>query len=225
LSPGPDPREPVGILGGTFDPVHEGHLAIAEQARQTLGLARCLLLPAALPPHKSREELSPASHREAMLRLAMSGRVGIEIHTLELRPERVCYTVDSLRRLREGAPPLDPVFILGMDALGTITEWKHWRDLITEFDLAVIDRAARRSELHPEVAARLVAAPSPGKPPGGPAIGSGGRIFRLPTHPIPVSSSSIRELARAGADLSGLVPPAVARYIQDMGLYKEEGDR
>jgi len=225
LSPEAAPREPLGILGGTFDPVHEGHLAIAEQARHTLGLARCLLLPAALPPHKSREKLSAASHREAMLRLAVRGHAGIEIHTLELRPERVCFTVDSLRLLREGTPPLDPVFILGMDALGTITEWKHWRDLITEFDLAVIDRVTRRSELPPEVAARLVAAPAPGEPPQGPAIGAGGRIFRLPTRPIPVSSSSIRELARAGTDLSGLVPPAVARYIQDMGLYQEEGDR
>jgi nicotinate-nucleotide adenylyltransferase len=225
LSPGSAPREPVGVLGGTFDPVHEGHLAIAEQARQVLGLARCLLMPAALPPHKSPEELSPASQREAMLQLAVSGRAGIEIHTLELRPERVCYTVDTLRSLREGAPSLDPVFILGMDALGTITSWKHWRELIAEFDLAVIDRTARRSELHPEVAARLVAAPAPGAPPARPPIGRGGRIFRLPTQPIPISSSSIRERARAGTDLRGLVPPAVARYIQDMGLYKEEGDR
>jgi len=221
--------EAAGLLGGSFDPVHEGHLRIAEEARHLLGLSRTLLMPAASPPHKVRAMLSPTHHREAMLRLAIQGREGLEVATIELQTGRVCYTIDTLRRFRDGEPPCQVVFILGMDSLQQITTWRRWRELIAEFDLAVIERtedgAPLDRDLNPEVVARLVplAAPSsPGVPLARLHVGRGGRIFRLSIPPIPISSSAIRARVRAGLDPGNLVPPAVARYIHDAGLYRQE---
>ncbi len=217
-------RETAGVLGGTFDPVHLGHLHIAEEARRLLGLAHTLLLPAAVPPHKSPAVLSPARHREAMVRLAIEGREGLSISTLELVPARVCYTIDSLRRLRVESD-YEPLFILGLDALAQINSWHGWREILDEFDLAVIARSeghgAATAELAAEVAARLVdvTAATPAQLRAG---SRGGRIFCLPITPIAVSSSTVRARARAGLDMSDLVPLAVARYIHDMGLYRGE---
>ena len=218
--------EVIGLLGGSFDPVHEGHLRIAEEVRRLLGLSRTLLMPAAFPPHKARAELSPAHHREAMVRLAIGGREGLGVSTIELQTGRVCYTIDTLRRLREGEPPCNPVFIMGTDSLYQITTWRKWRELIEEFDLAVIERAEDDAPmdrgLNPEVAARLVALAD--APLARLQVGRGGRTFLLSIPPIPISSSAIRARARAGSDLGGLVPPAVARYIHRTGLYRQEND-
>jgi nicotinate-nucleotide adenylyltransferase len=219
--------ETIGVLGGTFDPVHEGHLRIADHARERLGWRRTLLMPAALPPHKTRAEVETAPHREAMLRLAVRGRVGLEISTFELHSGRVCYTIDTLRQLRDGRPACRPVFILGMDSVREIVTWKDWRQLIEEFDLAAFDRPDHEPPsgpgVHEEVAARMITA-APDASPEAWEVGCGGRIFVLPAPPIPISSSAIRARARAGLDLGSLVPPDVARYIHDMGLYRQEKD-
>lgn len=225
------PFEVIGLLGGSFDPVHEGHLRVAEEVRRLLGLSRTLLMPAAFPPHKAREQMSPAHHRETMVRLAIRGREGLGVSTIELQTGGVCYTIDTLRRLRDGEPPCNPVFILGTDSLHQITTWWKWRELIEEFDLAVIERieddAPTDRDLNPEVSARLVTladASHPDAPLDRLQVGRGGRIFLLSIPPIPISSSAIRARARAGSDLGGLVPPAVARYIHDTGLYRQESD-
>ena len=223
--------EVAGLLGGSFDPVHEGHLRIAEEVRRLLGLSRALLMPAAWAPHKARAKLSPAHHREAMLRLAIQGREGLEVSTIELQTGRVCYTIDTLRRFRDAEPPCKAVFILGMDSLQQVTTWRRWRELIDEFDLAVIERtesdAPMDRDLNPAVAARLVTLAAPSPPEALLArlhVGRGGRIFLLSIPPITISSSAIRTRARAGSDLGGLVPPAVARYIHRAGLYRQENE-
>lgn len=216
----------VGVLGGTFDPVHSGHLEVAERVRELLDLPRMLLLPTARPPHKLPAALSPARHREAMLRLALAERRALEICTLEMEGERVSFTIESLRALRDGSPPCRPVFVLGMDSLLELESWRDWRALLDEFDLAVIDRPGldlevARARLSPAVAGRLVRLPGPGG--SGPAElqpGRGGRVFHLPLASIPISSREIRARAAAGLALDGLVPPAVARYILESGLYR-----
>jgi len=229
LSPRGQFGEAVGVLGGTFDPVHLGHLRIAEETRCLLGLSRTLLLPTAVPPHKRADELSPVHHRMAMLQLSVSQSEGIEICRLELEPKRVCYTIDTLRAIRDGRPARQPVFILGMDSLLQITIWRDWQDLVREFDLAVIERSESETRagesLDPTLAGRLVSLDAgsctanlvdelqPGR---------GGRIFRLPIGPIPISSSAIRARSRSGLDLESVVPPAVAGYIQRTGLYLRE---
>ena len=217
-------REAVAVLGGTFDPVHLGHLEIARRVRETLGVARVLLLPTAVPPHKPAGELAPASDRETMVRLAVAGRPGLEICPLELGTDSPCYTIDTLRRLRAGDPPLDPLFVVGTDTLLTLPTWRDWRGVVAEFDLVAVDREGRaldavRDELHPEIRARLAPAGRLERP------GSGGRILHLAGAPIPISSSEIRRRAARGEPLETLVPPPVARYIQEAGLYGTEAER
>jgi nicotinate-nucleotide adenylyltransferase len=217
----------IGVLGGTFDPVHLGHLAMARSALQILGLQRLLLLPTAIPPHKSVPGLTSAAHREAMLRLATAGEPGLKVETLELRTGHVCYTIDTLRRLRRGPPACRPLFVMGMDSLLEIETWREHEQLVREFDLAVIDRNGEgleqaRSRLPADLVERLVRVAAPGADTPLPEPGNGGRIYHLPLEEVPVSSTKIRARAAAGENLDGLVPPAVARYIRDNGLYRRE---
>lgn len=220
----------MGVLGGTFDPVHLGHVQIIDQVRGAARLSRWLLLLSALPPHKDPAELTPVRHREAMLRLALGGRDDIELCMLEVERGGVNYTIDSLRVLQSGTPRYRPVFILGMDALLELPTWRDWRSLISEFDMIVVDRpgkplSAAAAQLHPALARRLIAlhAGDPGA--NELDVGRGGRILHLPMPKIPVSSSDVRTRAARGLELAGLVQPAVAEYIQGHRLYREEGKR
>ncbi|HKQ60156.1 MAG TPA: nicotinate (nicotinamide) nucleotide adenylyltransferase [Candidatus Polarisedimenticolaceae bacterium] len=212
----------VGVLGGSFDPVHVGHLALAEAVRRALPLSRVLLLPCAVPPHKPQRLLGAAEHRAAMLRLALEDHPGLELCTLELERGGVCYTIDTLRTLRRSQPPRDPVFLLGMDSLVELPTWRFYPQLLAEFDWVALDRAGSeleqvRSRLDEEVLSRL-------RPDlsglGDRPLGSGGRVLHLAVTPPDVSSSEVRARAAASESLDGLVPPAVARYIHREGLYR-----
>jgi nicotinate-nucleotide adenylyltransferase len=158
-----------------------------------------------------------------MLRLAIEDGQGLEVSTIEIDRGEVCYTIDTMRRLRDGVPPVVPVFVMGMDSLVELQTWKDFRSLIREFDLIAVDRPDSDDParpLDPEVAlaaGELLEGEEP--------RWQGGRIYRLRIPPIPISSSRIRALAADGDQLSGLVPPAVARYIHDNRLYLEEKRR
>jgi nicotinate-nucleotide adenylyltransferase len=209
----------LGVLGGTFDPVHLGHLHVASGVRTALDIPRVLLVPCSIPPHKVRPGLTSSEHRLAMLRLAVAGRDGLEASSLELDRGGVSYTIDTLRALRQDRRPA-PVFVLGLDALLEIRLWREYEALLEEFDLIAVDRPgsdlrAVRASLEPDLAFRLVAADSG-------SLGGGGRIHHLQIPPMPVSSSEVRALAARGMPLDGLVPPEVAGYIQSHGLYRQE---
>lgn len=216
----------VGVLGGSFDPVHVGHVRIAEAVRSSFSLPRVLLVPAATPPHKPDAPMASAHHRLAMLELALAGLEGLEASTIELDRGGLSYTVDTLRSLRDDrADPVLPLFILGMDSLLEISTWKQPGALMAEFALVVVDRPGRREPDSPDrpwetVAARPGAGASALRRGGGP-----GSRYRLALEPIDVSSSRVRALAARGASLAGLVPPAVARYIQQEDVYSQEGAR
>jgi nicotinate-nucleotide adenylyltransferase len=223
----------IGVLGGTFDPVHLGHLEMAERGIAGMGLEGLLLMPSAIPPHKSRPHLTAAGHRLEMLRLAIQERPGIGISKLELDTGGVCYTIDTLRRLGTGDEAISPVFILGTDSLAEILTWRDYRDIMREFDIAALDRPGNllvdiAPRLPSEITGSLVIVPDG---PRGPQLvrelqpGRGGRIFLLPMTPNPVSSSQIRELVAAGSSIEALVPPAVGKYIQRNGLYRQEEAR
>jgi nicotinate-nucleotide adenylyltransferase len=215
-----DGKTVVGVLGGTFDPVHYGHLGIARCLLKSSSLSRLWLLPSSLPPHKQARRVTAARHRLAMLRLAIENRPGLEICTSEIDREEVGYTIDTLRRLRDAPNPVVPVFVMGMDSLLELPTWKEFRSLIHEFDLVAVDRPGSEispDRLHPEVARIVTDLPVGEKP-----AWKGGRIYRLRIRPIPISSSEIRTLVGRGDDPSGLVPPGVARYILDNRLYLEE---
>jgi nicotinate-nucleotide adenylyltransferase len=212
----------VGILGGTFDPVHRGHVALAETARRALGLDRVLLLPCSVPPHKPERRIAPAFERLEMLHLALEGRTGLAVATDEIGRGGVCYTIDTLRarRLRGDAP----VFLIGSDALAEIETWREYRALLEEFDLVAVERAP--TEGVGEAAAwpapareRLLDGPLPSD------LGRGGRIVRLPVALHAVSSRLVRARAAASLPVGDLVPARVARYIQLRRPYRQEASR
>lgn len=229
---GTEPRPAsVGVLGGTFDPVHLGHLEIAERLADVMAFERMLLLPTASPPHKSARHIAPATDREAMVRLALRDRPRLELCNLELTGDRICYTYETMLRLRQGPPPCRPSFCLGMDALTQIHTWRNWRELLQEFDLVVVDRSDRGCAapgLDPGISEGLIrVANEPGAGHAGlvdPAS-AGGRIFHVPLPPIEIASSEIRARAATGESLDGLVPPAVAEYIHRTRLYRQETTR
>lgn len=216
----------VGVLGGSFDPVHRGHVALARHALRTLGLGRVILLPCAEPPHKPDRALAARHHRLEMLYLAAEDRQGLHVSTFELAQRGVCFTIDTLRALRSGAPSLEPIFLCGSDALADITSWREHEALLSEFDFASVNRpvdtgTARERGWSDSVARRVAPLPAA----GGPGLGAGGHVYPLDLPAIAVSSSLVRKRLASGQAVFDLVPARVARYIQRHRLYSEEDSR
>ena len=213
------------LMGGTFDPVHYGHLRIADRLRAALGLAELALLPTAMPPHKPLDSMTAVEHRVAMLRLGLAEFPALTLCELELT-DSIAYTVDTLRMLRDGPAATDPVFVVGMDSLAELSTWHDYRGLLGEFDLIAIarpdhDRSSLR-DCDPFVVERI-------RPAIGPQqaqrlieheqLGRGGRIFPLRLPAVAVSSHEIRRRTASGETLDDLVPADVALYIQRHDLY------
>ena len=196
---------PVGILGGTFDPVHIAHLAIAEEAREALGLDRIVFIPAAMPPHKVDRPVSDPQHRMAMLELAIADNPAFEASPIELGRTGPSYTVDTLEALAtDGA---DLVLILSAEAYRELRTW-HRPDRILELArLAVVPRDG-----FPDANRSLLAEHFPGFE---------DRATFLTAPRLRLSASELRERAANGRSLRYLVPDAVAAYIGDHALYSD----
>ena len=203
----------VGILGGTFDPIHYGHLAIAEEVREALELDRILFVPAARPPHKLDEEVAPAADRAAMVALAIAGNPSFAISRIELERDGPSYTADTIGELADEAARQRVArtlyFIISAEALAAFATW-HEPDRILKL-------------------ARLAVVPRPGAPlpdatrlmtmlPGGSAAKS--RVDCVATVPLAHSSSEVRARVAAGHSIRYLVPPAVESYLRDHRLYR-----
>ncbi|HEX5041447.1 MAG TPA: nicotinate-nucleotide adenylyltransferase [Candidatus Polarisedimenticolaceae bacterium] len=218
-----------GVLGGTFDPVHLGHLHAARCVRLAFALPEVVLVPAAIPPHKGRPGLAPAAHRLAMVRLAAREEAWLTVSTAELDRGGVSYTIDTLTAMRHARPDATPLFILGVDAFLELRTWREPEALVHRFDLVVVDRPGSSLPAgapDPELASLLQAvpfSPAAGRAFLGAPRPPEGRVFRLEIPPCEISSSEVRRCVARGAPLDLLVPPAVARYIQDQGLYVMEG--
>jgi len=208
----------VGILGGTFDPIHYGHLLIAEQVREALRLDRVLFVPAAVPPHKLDELISPALDRAAMVELAIADNPSFTICEMELRRAGPSYTVDTLAELateavRQGVDR-ELHFILSAEALAQFKSWREPARLLALARLAVVGRPGAPTPARGRLAALL---------PGGAA--SLGRVECVDTLPVAHSASDVRARAGAGRSIRYLVPPAVEAYIRDHRLYRSEDPR
>ena len=213
----------AGILGGSFDPVHRGHLLLAARARRVLGLERVVLMPCAEPPHKPGRRLAARYHRLEMLALAAEGWEGLVVSTFEIARGGQRYTIDTLRALREDG--LRSVFLLGSDALAELDLWRDYADLLREFDFAAVERPDEDGRLSERAWPEGVRARLSDLPVAGPALGTGGRIVRLTLDALPISSSLVRRRRMEHRAIADLVPPRVARYIQRHGLYEEEAPR
>jgi len=189
----------IGLFGGTFDPPHVGHLMLAEWARERLSLDRVLFVPAGQPPHKSRTRVSAAAARLAMTRLAVRGHPAFEVSAAELAGEGPSFTLDTVRAFVARAPRARFFLLMGADSLDDFHRWREPQRILALATLAVGGR--------------------PGAAGPGGRLGSG-RVVWLGNPGIDVSSSVIRQRARAGRSLRYLVPDAVARYIARHRLYR-----
>jgi nicotinate-nucleotide adenylyltransferase len=208
----------IGILGGTLDPIHCGHLAAAAAARDALDLPRVLVVPSHVPPHRPVQPVASSFHRFAMASLAVSGLARIEACDDELRSEGPSYTADTLDRLRArgfGAPQI--FFITGADAFAEIATWRRYPEVLDLAHFVVVSRPGYDIE---SLAARLPDLRSRMRPAGAPArIDAGTLIFLLQAPTPEVSSTQIRERVRRGGPLAGLVPPLVETHIRQHHLY------
>jgi nicotinate-nucleotide adenylyltransferase len=200
----------IGVFGGTFDPPHVGHLALAEWARDALRLDRVLFVPAGRPPHKGRRVLTPVAHRVAMTRLAVRGQRAFVVSALEARRNGPSFTVDTLRALRKREPGARIFLLMGADSLA---EFPTWRDPAGILAFATLAVAARPGTRGAGGGAGTRARAGAGVP--------GGRHVAWLRNPgLEVSSSAIRTRLRAGHTVRYLVPDAVVRYIARHRLYR-----
>jgi nicotinate-nucleotide adenylyltransferase len=207
----------IGLLGGTFDPIHMGHLDLAAAAQGALNLTRVLVIPANVPPHRPKP-LTSAFHRFAMVALAVAGRTGWRVSDVELRHEAPSYTATTLRRFHErGYLPTELFFLIGVDAFALITTWRDYPRILDSAHFAVISRPGHSVTTLPgdipALAARMVTA-IPGMTfPETPSI------FLIDAPTADVSSTAIRSRLTAGDSIDGMVDPRVRQHIEQHGLY------
>jgi nicotinate-nucleotide adenylyltransferase len=192
----------VGVLGGTFDPVHVGHLVLAEQAREQLALDEVLFVPAGEPWRKSGRAIAPAEHRLAMLKLAVERNDGFGISDIELRRSGPTYTADTLEALAGERLDDEFYFIIGADALADLPNWHEPERIVAHAVLAVTPRDAQEAS-----AAALDI----------PGITPRIELFSMPR--IDLSSTDIRARVAAGKSIRYLVPDGVWHYVRESGLY------
>jgi nicotinate-nucleotide adenylyltransferase len=199
----------MGLLGGTFDPVHIGHMAIAEEVRRRLELDEVLFIPAGRPWLKVDKHISPAWHRVNMVRLAIGGRLYLRLSKMEIERAGPTYTVDTIAQLKGRIGAADELyFILGWDNLEDLPRWKEPARLIS--------------------LCRLVAVPRLGSPVPDPVSleaavpGLSKRLIMLDKPEIDISASVVRQRVSQGLSIEHLVPEAVAGYIEEQGLYREK---
>jgi nicotinate-nucleotide adenylyltransferase len=193
-------RPRIGLLGGTFDPPHLGHLLLAEAAREALALDRVVFVPARIPPHKRGRRVTPPATRLALLRAALRGS-GFSVSTVELDRPGPSYTVDTLERIAARGVPAELFLLVGADSLADLPTWRA-----PERILAL---------------ARLVVAARPGAAaPPRLARGLARRIVALGNPAVAIASSDLRARVAAGRSIRYLVPPAVERAIARLGLYR-----
>lgn len=193
----------VGVLGGSFDPVHVGHLRLAEAAYEQAGLESVIFVPAGHQWRKADQEMAPAAERCEMVRLAIAGYPHFEISTLEVEREGPSYSDVTLEALKEERSGAELVFILGQDALADLPNWHAPERVLELATLAVAGRADSGGS-----------APSEGLPGG-----LRGRVIWLDMLPVNVSATDIRERVWSGRSIEGLVPEAVREYIAAENLY------
>ena len=195
----------IGVLGGTFDPVHNGHLYIANALRAALGLERIIWVPAGRPPHKTGQIVSKDRDRLEMLELALAGSATDEISMIDIDRSGPSYTADTLEILAERFTPVRLFFLIGEDSLRDLPTWHDPDRLLRVAELAVAARPGVDADF--ESVARQI-----------PAVQ--GRVHVVPTDEIAISSSEIRRRVRENQSIRGLVPAPVVAYIRDHELYK-----
>lgn len=198
------------MLGGTFDPVHNGHLGIADSACQGLGLAKVLFVPARSPWQKGERSIAPAKHRVEMLKLAIASDPRYNISHVDLERRGPSYTVDTLSDIgREVGTSVDLYFILGMDAMNGLIQWKEPERIVAMCHLIVARRPSVGAVDLETLERRL------------PGVSK--KVVVIDNNMYDINSTDIRRRVAAGRSVADLVPQEVALYIGRNGLYQKEG--
>ena len=205
-----------GIFGGTFDPVHNGHLQTVLEVVQKCGLERVLFVPSAIPPHKNTPHAS-ASERLEMVRLAISSYRNFELDDRELQRDAPSYTLETIKSLNQDYPDRKFCFILGIDAMLGLENWYQWQELLSCMHFIVMQRPgwARAEDLPEWWHKRLATSLSDLK------NSQGGKIFETHVKPVAVSATEIRFSIAQDIDVSGMMPEPVWEYIQKNNLYQK----
>lgn len=217
----PESSSPVGVLGGTFDPIHNAHLQLAQEARAVTGLGEVRLIPAGTPPHRQAPR-APAHDRLAMVRLAIKGHAALSVDEGEVQSSQPSYTVPTLRRLRiELGMERSLVLILGADAFAGLESWHAWRELFSLAHLLVatrpnhaLDAARMPAGLAAEFNGRQYAPEDLSSVPAG-------RIASFAMTPMDISATAIRQRLAIGEPVRGLLPDSVLDYISLHNLYQD----
>jgi nicotinate-nucleotide adenylyltransferase len=196
----------IGVYGGAFDPPHNAHVALARAALSQLDLAQLRIIPTGQAWHKARD-LSRAEHRLAMAELAFEGLPDVVVDAREIRRPGPSYTLDTLLELKSECPHMQPVLLIGTDQATALRSWQGFEEILSIAIVSIAHRAdptSVTSRFDPQDLAPLPA---------------GARFESLELAPMDISATDIRARVSRGADISGLVPPAVARYIDRHHLY------
>jgi nicotinate-nucleotide adenylyltransferase len=183
----------IGIFGGTFDPIHHGHLILARDAREQLGLDSVIFVPAAISPHKLRQRPAAAESRVEMLRAAIQGEPYFCLDTMELERPAPSYTVDTMEALKAREPEAEFVCLIGEDNVAQLPSWHRFSDLSKMVEFAVLDRTGLEST-HP---------------------------YPIIHRHLDISATDIRNRVARGESIRYLVPPAVGEIIRERHLYRE----
>lgn len=196
----------IGILGGTFDPIHIGHLIMADQVLDILKLDKILFIPTGRPPHKDGDEVSSPIDRINMVNLAIESNHRFESSDIEIKQNKLSYTIDTIRQLKKIYPEDEFYFIVGGDSLLSLDRWKNYKELISETNIAVVNRVtSSESKIKEKIKyfnEKL-----------------GGKIGLVTCPVIDISSTGIRKRILEARTISYLVPDSVEKYIADKNLY------
>ncbi|MES1924813.1 nicotinate-nucleotide adenylyltransferase [Salinisphaera sp. T31B1] len=209
-------KAPVGVLGGTFDPVHNGHLRLAMEMAIALGMDHVRLVPCARPPHRNAPTASPGQ-RAKWIRVAVSIEPRLRLDDRELLRSGPSYTVDTLASMRTEMPDTPLCLIMGRDVFAHLPKWHQWERLFDSAHIVLIDRPDIQTELHPEAEKTLASR----------AVDDvrhlhdelSGHIYSYAPPPLAISASRIRDLLGAGESPRYLLPTAVLDDIMDAGVY------
>lgn len=194
----------TGFFGGTFNPIHNGHIHLADEAYTKLGLDRMILVPANIPPHKEAVDLCSSSDRFEMCRLAAEGKPGFEVSSFELKQGGKSYSYYTVLHFREQYPDDELYMMVGSDMLLIFDKWFRFEDILKEVTLAVVSRQYDDMDILKKKAAELSVY---------------GRVEIINSDPYPVSSTEIRESIRNGQKYSCYLPEKVVQYIRLNNLY------
>ena len=200
----------IGLFGGSFDPIHNGHLLPVVEARQSMGLDRVMFLPTAAPPHKPGRQMASPWARFVMVELALLDVEGCFASSYEVTPEVPAFTVDTVEHFRKLEPQAEHFLILGADSLVSFHRWRRWRDILELVEILVLRRPGwtlgALPEDTPEELLRSI---------------HGDRVHFIDHQPLAVSSSELRQRLAAGTPLlDGKVPDLVLQYIHKYALYR-----